>query len=132
MKYQTHDLDIALVAFFDAMRKSYYERTGTPWNKPWNDSSGKARFDIYADKPGQKFLRIIHDSQTQRFVHSFVVLKDCVVKTMPGSKNKTISLKVGDLLMSAGWKKPALNAVRGNILVPDYGTASWTGAGYLK
>ena len=38
--------------------------------------------------------------------------------------------KEGDLLKSAGWSTPALNAPRGNIFMEDY-KVQWTGPNYL-
>jgi len=123
MKFEPHDMDLALIAYFDAMRKDY----GPDWNKPYGDS-GPGRFDLVCDKAGQKFQRIINVGGSQRSSHSFIVLKDCTVKTMPGSKHKTLTLRVGDILKCASWKAPALNFVRGNILDGNYGNCRWTGA----
>jgi len=117
MKYETHDMDLALIAYFDAMKADYK-----------NDGGQGFRYDIFADKAGSKFQRIWKTSWGQKSSHSFIVLKACTVKTMPGSKNKTLTLRVGDILKCASWKKPALNFVRGNILDGNYGNCSWTGA----
>ena len=45
--------------------------------------------------------------------------------------NPTIEFKEGDLLKSAGWNTPTLNAPRGNIFKDNY-SVSWTGPNYLK
>lgn len=123
MKYETHDLDLALVAYMDAMRKDYGN---------WSDRAnchGQA-YDLVTDKfkKGQKFLRVIHTSGSgQRSSHSFIVMQDCVVN-VPTKKGVTLSLKRGDILKCATWKAPALNFIRGNILEPNYGNCKWTGA----
>ena len=41
-----------------------------------------------------------------------------------------IEFKEGDLLKSAGWNTPTLNASRGNIFKEDY-SVNWTGPNYL-
>lgn len=109
-KFAEHDMDLALTAYFDAMRKDYGQT-----------SRDVNRYNIYADKPGQKFLRIINNSWGQRSSHSFIVIK--AHKTSSG-----LDLKVGDILKCASWKAPALNFIRGNILEPNYGNCAWTGA----
>ena len=120
MKYELHDMDLALVAYFDAMTQDY-TRVGT---------TGK--YSIFADKPGQKFMRIIMNNWGSRSSHSFIVLKDCeVTKSAPLYSKKpkeVLKLRAGDILKCASWKAPALNFVRGNILDGNYGHSSWTGA----
>jgi hypothetical protein len=127
MKYETHDLDLALVAYMDAMRKDY----GNDWSTPWNNGSANStpRYDLATDKikKGQKFLRIWHMSGSSRSSHCFIVMQDCIVN-VPTKKGVKLSLKVGDILKCASWKAPALNFVRGNILEPNYGNCKWTGA----
>jgi hypothetical protein len=69
---------------------------------------------------GKKYFKIIKgdtaDDQTS--VWGFVVKED-------GPK-----FKRGDILKPAGWKAPATNKARGNILGDDYQIA-WTGPLYL-
>jgi hypothetical protein len=129
-RFAPHDLDLALVAYFDAMKASYGPDHDTPWSTPRGD--GTRRFDIYADKPGQKFLRIIHNSGNQKSSHSFIVLRDCeVTRTAPLYSKKpkeVLTLKAGDILKCASWRAPALNFVRGNIFDENYGNCKWTGA----
>jgi hypothetical protein len=37
----------------------------------------------------------------------------------------------GDILMAAGWKTPARNAARGNVLDGNFDWVQWTGPEYL-
>jgi hypothetical protein len=125
MKYEMHDFDLALVAYFDAMKADYVK-----WTK---NISTFGKYDIVADKAGQKFMRIINTSSGgQRSSHSFIVLKDCqVTKTavLYSKKPKEfLNLRAGDILKCASWKAPALNFIRGNILDGNYGACKWTGA----
>ena len=56
---------------------------------------------FYADGSGRKYLRIVQDRGHQRMVHCFV------------------DLATGDVYMPAGWKAPALNGARFNLLDHD-------------
>jgi len=125
MKYELRDFDLALIAYFDAMKADY-----SKWTK---GVTGFGGYDVTADKPGSKFVRIIHTSSGgQRSSHSFIVLKDCeVTKSAPLYSKKpkeVLKLRAGDILKCASWRAPALNFVRGNILDGNYGKCAWTGA----
>ncbi len=126
MKYEIRDFDLALVAYFDAMKADY--------SRMWKHGDTQFNpYNITADKPGSKFVRIIQTSSGgQRSSHSFIVLKDCeVTKSAPLYSKKpkeVLKLRAGDILKCASWKAPALNFVRGNILDGNYGKCAWTGA----
>lgn len=66
---------------------------------------------------GKKYIRIVNGSGG---VWGFIV-------------NTTTDKKfnLGDILMAAGWKTPARNSSRGNIIDGGY-IISWTGPGYLR
>ena len=115
-KYSETDLDLALTAYFDYLKADYAK----------NGSGGGALDQYYATAMnGQKFQRVVAHNWGSRSAHSFIVKRAHV--TSGG-----IKLEVGDILMAASWAAPALNAVRGNILKPDYRNCTWTGTGYLK
>ena len=58
--------------------------------------------EVYGFDPGgKKYIRVWHDNGTQRFVCFFV------------------ERATGDVWKAAGWKSPALNFTRGNILSPE-------------
>ena len=38
----------------------------------------------------------------------------------------------GDILMAAGWKAPARNHARGNVINEEFGAVNWTGPGYMR
>ena len=67
-------------------------------------------------KRGQKYIKII----SNRSVWGFIVKGDDDKK-----------FRKGDILKAAGWKAPARNAARGNIIVGGY-SICWTGPHYLK
>ena len=64
---------------------------------------------------GQKFIKITNGNG----VKAFIVMKDFG------------RFKMGDILKPAGWRAPALNQARGNVLDGDY-AIQWTGPLYLK
>jgi hypothetical protein len=89
----------------------------------FNIKSGYDGGDYWTnDKPGGNVVRLVHVNN-QRSSHSFIVLRDFE----KGGKQ----WKQGDILMAAGWKTPAWNKARGNVMTGNYGGSSWTGAGYL-
>ena len=70
----------------------------------------------YEYEVGSKYVHIISRDTNQRFSHSFVVVK-------PDNK-----FAFGDILKSAGWKKPATNFKRGSVLSEEqYKHISWAG-----
>jgi hypothetical protein len=68
-------------------------------------------------KPGRKFVKIIRGSS----VWGFVSKVDGFHKGLP--------LKVGDVMMAAGWSAPAKHT-RGNIFDDNQNYFQWTGPNY--
>ena len=87
---------------------SYYDETLTNFEK--NCSV----------QPGQNYIKVIRENS----VHAFVIKKLT-------DKTKTMGFKVGDILKPAGWKAPALNKARGNVLEGNF-YINWTGPLYLS
>jgi hypothetical protein len=113
-------LKIAIDSYCAAMRENFNSRKhgeDTSW------TADKAGYSWYQDKEGQNVVRIIQKTSNQRFAHSFIATKDFV----RGGKQ----FHEGDILKTASWKTATFNKARGNVLTGNYGTASWTGAGYL-
>ena len=81
------------------------------------------------DSGGRKYLRIVNGG-TNTSVWGFIAKQDFQVKNKKKSGGEFISFKEGDLLKSAGWRTPTLNAPRGNIFTEDY-KIEWTGPNYL-
>jgi len=63
---------------------------------------------------GKKYIRVVRD----RGVFAFIVKED------------SGKFKKGDVLKAAGYRAPARNAARGNVLTGDY-KIQWTGPLYL-
>ena len=63
----------------------------------------------------KKFIKVINGNG----VKAFIVMKDFG------------RFKMGDILKPAGWRAPALNQARGNVLEGNY-AIQWTGPLYLK
>ena len=63
----------------------------------------------YEYKVSRKYIKVISNSGNQRSVWGFI-------NRFEFQKGNTgITFKEGDVLMSAGWATPALNAPRGNL-----------------
>ncbi len=85
------------------------------------------------DSGGRKYLRVVSGAfgtDTQTTVWGFIAKQDFKVKSKRKTGPEFVEFKEGDLLKSAGWKTPALNAPRGNIFDESYQIA-WTGPQYL-
>ena len=74
---------------------------------------------MYAKK-GSKYIKVMKDmGNGQLSVWGFIVASENDKK-----------FQVGDILMAAGWRGPARNKARGNVLTGNFGS-SWTGPNYL-
>ena len=62
----------------------------------------------YEYKVSRKYIKVIMNSGNQRSVWGFINKSDW-------TKSSGITFKCDDVLMSAGWNTPALNAPRGNL-----------------
>lgn len=62
----------------------------------------------YFYKVSRKYIKVIMNSGNQRSVWGFINKSEW-------TKSSGITFKCGDVLMSAGWNTPALNAPRGNL-----------------
>ena len=62
----------------------------------------------YEYKVSRKYIKVIMNSGNQRSVWGFI-------NKAEWTKSSGITFKCGDVLMSAGWNTPALNAPRGNL-----------------
>lgn len=109
----------AAIQRFSVFLRADYTKKGDDFSLSQPDS-------WYPDVPGKNVVRILH-SHAQDGVggssYCFIVLRDF----SKGGKD----WKQGDILMAAGYKAPAFNKPRGNVMINDYGKATWAGPGYL-
>ena len=77
------------------------ERLTEVMHKTWEHTQ-ETTHHTYTE--GRKYIKIISVDNNQRMVWGFI------------SKTNFQHFKVGDVLKSAGWNKPALNVARGNVL----------------
>jgi len=117
--------------------ESYYEFM-PPKTDDWRTQAGVPSMyeefcnGIGYDTGGKKYLRVVSGAfdEGQTSVWGFIALSDFKVKNKKKTGGDFIEFKEGDLLKSAGWSTPALNAPRGNIFKEDY-KINWTGPNYL-
>jgi len=69
---------------------------------------------------GNKYIKITENGNQMR-VWGFVVNTETDKK-----------FKFGDILMAAGWKAPARNHARGNVIEEDFAAVNWTGPAYMR
>jgi len=100
MKLDNADLEFGLALYVGHLQADY--------DKAYN------RREFYYES-GRKYVHIISKDDNQRSSHSWVMLED------------DKKFKRGDILKSAGWKAPARNFARGNVLTGDYKTIKWAG-----
>lgn len=80
---------------------------------------------------GTKYLKVVMDKLNgQTSVWGFIAKQDFETTNKLRVGNPIIKFKEGDILKSAGWNTPTLNAPRGNIFTDEY-TVSWCGPNYL-
>jgi hypothetical protein len=108
-----------LDAYLEHIRNDYGRWSGVA--KLSSDDSVKVRMnqefrDGVHYEMGSKYIKVIIRSGMQRSVHSFICLND------------TGKFKQGDILKAAGWKAPARNFARGNVIAGEFGNVRWMGA----
>ena len=113
-KIEGNDVLEGVKVMMEAMVDDY-----TGFMPPTNDTRKKMNAE-YAEKltatTGRKYIKVYGKGMG---VKAFIVNTD-----------KDKKFKLGDILMPAGWAKPARNAARGNVLEGNY-DINWTGAVYL-
>ena len=87
-------------------------------NFPVSDDMKAEFVDEWVIRPGTKYIKILSNNGGSAW--GFVVNTDTDKK-----------FKKGDILKCAGYKAPARNAARGNVLEGNY-PINWTGPVYLK
>ena len=92
--------------------------------------------DYYDYSVGKKYIKIISNG-SQRSVWGFINISEFTkvrkMERVNGIVIKEVTFKEGDVLMSAGWNTPALNAPRGNLFkgYSAQGGQNMYGPGYL-
>ena len=111
-------------AMLDAMRDDY---------KKWSDGSNVRNPERARDENGET----VSDRMCREYCTSLEYsMGKKYIKVTDGSSVKAFVVAVeddkkfefGDILMPAGWKTPARNFRRGNVLDRSFGRVRWTGA----
>ena len=111
-------------AMLEAMREDY---------RGWSDRSNDRHPDRVVDENGET----VSDRMCREYCTSLEYsMGKKYIKVTDGSSVKAFVVAVdddkkfefGDILMPAGWKAPARNFRRGNVLERTFGRIRWTGA----
>ena len=111
-------------AMLDVMRKDY---------KDWSDRSNALRPDRVRDENGEtisdRMYREYCDSLEYKMGKKYIKVTDgSSVKAFVVAVDDDKKFEFGDILMPAGWKTPARNFRRGNVLERTFDRIRWTGA----
>ena len=108
-------LNEGIMNMTNAMTEDYGRNFGSSDNKEVKEKMWKEYASAFSIKTGQKFIKVVNGGG----VKAFIVMKDFG------------RFKKGDILKAAGWRAPALNQARGNVLDGNY-AIQWTGPLYLR
>jgi len=102
---------------FDAITKDYED-----WARRANIKGRTAQDfrDSLGVIVGNKYIKVTENGNQMR-VWGFV-----------GNTETDKKFKFGDILMAAGWKAPARNTARGNVMTEEFSAVQWTGPAYLR
>jgi len=79
-----------------------------------------AKYTNFTAESGRKFIKIIEqdsfNGEISQRVWGFINISEFTKERKMASTTKVVTFKEGDVLMANGWRAPALNAPRGNIL----------------
>lgn len=113
----------------------FWDRDGTEMSDNQITMCEEFKMNFGYSTKGKKYLKLVVGAfdignHCQTSVWGFIAKQDFKVKNKKKSGGEFIEFKEGDILKSAGWNTPTLNASRGNIFNEDY-SVSWTGPNYL-
>lgn len=115
---KNEEMNTAIAGLIEAIRVDYFNfltRTGDDGPSSYAQQQMSNFDNMMEVNVGNKYIKIIKDRSVWGFI----------VNTKEDKK-----FREGDILKAAGWKTPARNQARGNILDGGY-RIQWTGPLYL-
>jgi|TARA_R110000851_G_scaffold315326_1_gene477756 hypothetical protein len=106
--------------------KNFYARSEYSYGEGYAED--RMEDMIFHYEEGRNYIKLIKTEESERG-HRSNVLGFIVKKSPKATDNKTSKpFNIGDMLMAAGYNKPATNFARGNVFnMPNASEIRWTG-----
>jgi len=111
-------LNEGIMNMTNAMTEDYGNNFGRSDNKEVKEKMWKEYATGFEIKTMKKFIKVVNGNGVKAFIYMV-------------NKSACGRFKMGDILKPAGWRAPALNSARGNVLEGSY-NIQWTGPLYLR
>ena len=106
-------LEEGITNMTDSMVEDYEKHFGRSDNAEVKNKMWKEYADGFSSTTGKKFIKVVNKGSVKAFIYMV-------------NKSACGRFKMGDILKPAGWRAPALNSARGNVLEGSY-NIQWTG-----
>ena len=122
--YMVKELVEGCDAMLEAMREDY-----RGWSGRSNDRHPEREVDENGETVSDRMCREYCTSLEYSMGKKYIKVTDgSSVKAFVVAVEDDKKFSFGDILMPAGWKTPARNFRRGNVLDRSFGRVRWTGA----
>ena len=122
--YMVKELEEGCDAMLEAMREDYRGWSGRS-NARHPDRVVDENGETVSDRMCREYCTSLEYSMGKKYIK---VTDGESVKAFVVAVDNDKKFEFGDILMPAGWKTPARNFRRGNVLERTFGRIRWTGA----